>query len=114
MRHQSGARPLCWLTKLKPKSENMSQALNIPMHRDPIINDIFSKLTDMHYLILIEAIFAYHNLESTYLTTFACQFSTQNYEGLPFNAVPRGEILQRKKDGIFQEVPSVLALNMSD
>ena len=43
-----------------------------PVHKGPILNDIFSKLKNVKYLSLIDAISGYHNLklgkQSSYLT----------------------------------------------
>ena len=52
------------------------------------LNDILPKLTNTHYVTLIDASSGYHNLKhdkmSSYLTTFVCQFGRYIFTRLPF------------------------------
>ena len=57
----------------------LNQALNTPVHRAPMLNDILPRLNNVKYMSIIDASSGYHNLKldkkSLYLTTFACPFS---------------------------------------
>ena len=54
-----------------------------PVHRALTINDILPSLASVNYLIFIDEIFGYHNLnlneQSSYLTTFSCPFGRYRY-----------------------------------
>ena len=49
---------------------------------------------------IMDASSGYHNLkldmQSSYLTTFACLFGRYHYKCLPFGAAPVGDMFQRK------------------
>ena len=68
----------------------------------------------MQYMSIIDASSGYHNLkldmQSSYLTTFACQFGRYRYKHLPFGAVPAGNMFQHKIDGIFNDMPNVFGI----
>ena len=55
-----------------------NQTLIQLFHRGSTLNDLFSKLINAKYLALFDESCGYHNLrleeQSSYLTTFACQF----------------------------------------
>ena len=76
--------------------------------------DIFAKLMYVQYLTLIDAISGYHNLtldkNSSYMTTFACQFRKYSYGRLLLVAVPEGDILQKKTDKIMKELLSIYGI----
>ena len=80
-----------------------------PVHRGPTVNTIFP-VTNVHYLILIDASSGYHNLRlktKSYLTIFSCQFGRYRYTKLPFGTAPAGNMFQHKIDRIFKELPNV-------
>ena len=56
----------------------LNQALMIPVHRGPTLNDILPKLNNVQYMSIIDASSGYHNLKldkhSSYLTTLSCPF----------------------------------------
>ena len=64
----------------------LNQGLIQPVHRGPILNDIFPKLTNARYLSLLGASSRYNKLnldeQSLYLPTFACQFGRNRYNAL--------------------------------
>ena len=68
MRLWNGSTTLYWC--LDPAS--LKQALMIPVHRGPMLNDILSKLNNVQYLSVIDESSGYHNLKlderSSYLT----------------------------------------------
>ena len=47
---------------------------------------------------------------SSYLTTFACQFSRYRYKRFLFGAVPTGDMFQRKIHEIFKNLPNVFGI----
>ena len=46
----------------------------------------------------------------SYLTTFTCQFGRYRYKRLLFGAAPAGDMLQRKIDEIFKDLPNVFCI----
>ena len=98
----------CFALLLKPNGRVMlclyvmwlNETLIWPVHRGPILNDIFPKLTNAKYLSLIDASLKYHNLrleeKSSYLTTFSCQLGRYRYKWLPFGEAPAGNMFQGK------------------
>ena len=78
----------------------LNQALIIPVHRGPILNDILLKLKNARHLSLIDLSSGYHNLKlderSSYLTIFAYLFGRYRYKGLPFRAAPAGDYVPKK------------------
>ena len=83
----------------------LNPTLKRPVHRGPVLSDIFPKLYNVLYLCLIDVSLGYHNLKldvkSLYLTTFACQFGRYRYKRLPFGPACAGYMFQRKIDKIF-------------
>ena len=63
---------------------------------------------------IIDANSGYHNLQldmqSSYLTTFACLFGRYCYKHLPFEVVPAGNMYQRKINKIFNDIPIVFGI----
>ena len=63
---------------------------------------------------IIDASSGYQNLNldemSSYLTTFTSQFGRYRYKGLPFGAVPVGDMFQHKIDEIFNDIPNVFGI----
>ena len=94
----------------------LNQALIRPVHRGPMLNDIFPKLNSVQYISLIDASSWDHNLKlderSAYLTTFACQFGRYIYiyKRLSFGATPTGDIFQRKIDETFKDLHNVFGI----
>ena len=84
------------------------------MHRGPTLNDILSKLNNAQYLSVVDVSSGYHNLKldenSSYLTTFACQFGRCRYKRLLFGAAPAGDMFQRRIDKIFKDLPNVFGI----
>ena len=96
----------------------LNQALIIPVHRGPTLNNILPRLNNVKYMSIIDASSGYHNLKldekSSYLTTFVCPFGRYWYKQLPLRAVPVGDMFQCKMDEIFSDMPNVfLALQMT-
>ena len=93
---------LCNSTQAEWHSPSMSgpsqldQSVIRSIHRGPSFNYTFPKLTNAHYLILIDVSLGKHNLkldrQSTYLTTF--QFGRYIHTRLPFAVVPAGNMFQ--------------------
>ena len=79
--------------------------------RGPTLNDILPRLNNVQYMSIIDASSGYHNLkldtQSSYLTTFTCQFGRYRYKCLPFGAVPAGNMFQHKIGEIFNDMPNV-------
>ena len=50
------------------------------------------------------------DMQSSYLTTFACQFGRYRYKHLPFGAVLAGDMFQHKIDKIFNDMPNVFGI----
>ena len=92
----------------------LNQTLIRPEHRGPTHNDILPKLNNAQYLSLIDASYGYHKLKlddkSSYLTTFACQYDRYRYKRLPFVADPAEDMLQRKIDEKFKDLPNVFGI----
>ena len=44
---------------------------------------------------------------------FACPFGRYQYKCLPFRATPVGDMFQHKTDEIFNDVPNILASQMT-
>ena len=65
-------------------------------------------------MLIIDASLGYYNLwlnmQSSYLTMFACLFGRYHYKHLPFRAVPEGDMFQRKIDKIFNDMPNVVGI----
>ena len=80
-----------------------------------MLNNIFPKFNYVQYLSLRDASSGSHNLKQderlSYLTTFACQLGRYIYKRLPFGAAPTGDMLQRKIDKIFKDLPNVFGIN---
>ena len=95
----------------------LNQALIRPIYRDPTLNDILPRLNNVKYMSIINASLGYHNLwldtQLSYLTTFTCPFGRYWYKHLPFGAVPAGNMFQCKMDKIFNDMPNILALQMT-
>ena len=92
----------------------LNQALIIPIHRGPTLNNILPKLNNARYLSLIDASSGYHNLKldkkSFYLTTFACQFGRYRYKQLPFGAAPVVNMFQHKTNKIVNDMPNIFGI----
>ena len=72
-------------------SVTLNQVFITLVYKGPTLNDIFPKLNNAKYLSLVAASSGYHNLkldESSYLTTFVCQYGRYRCKRLPFVAVP--------------------------
>ena len=65
-------------------------------------------------MLIIDASLGYHNLQldmqSSYLTMFACPFGRYHYKCLPFGAALAGDMFQRKIDEIFNDIPNVFGI----
>ena len=63
---------------------------------------------------IIDVSSGYHNLwldmQSSYLTTFACPFVRYWYKCLPFRAVALGGMFQCKINEIFNDMPNVFGI----
>ena len=63
---------------------------------------------------IINASSGCHNLrldmQSSYLTTFACPFGRYRYKCLPFGAVPLRNMFQHKIDKIFNDMPNIFGI----
>ena len=63
---------------------------------------------------IIDANSGYHNLkldvQSSYLTTFTCQFGRYRYKHLPFEAVPAADMFQCKIEEMFNDMPNVFGI----
>ena len=63
---------------------------------------------------IIDASSGYHNLQldmqSSYMTMFACLFGRYKYKHLPFDVVPVGNIFQLKIDKIFNDMLNVFGI----
>ena len=63
---------------------------------------------------IIDASSGYHNLlldiQSSYLTMFACPFGRYLDKHLPFGAMPAGNMFQCKIDKIFNDMPKVFGI----
>ena len=92
----------------------LKKALIRPVHRGPMLIDIPTRLVGIKYLTLINASSSYHNQKvderSSYLTMFSCLFGRYKYIRLLFRAAPAGDMLQKKKDEIFQSIPNVFGI----
>ena len=86
----------------------LNQALIRLIHWGPTLNDILLKLNNEQYMSIIDVSSGYHNLkldmQSSYLTTFSCLFGRYQYKCLLFEAVPVGNMFQRKIDKIFNDI----------
>ena len=91
--------------------EQLNQALIRLIHRGPVLNDILPKLNNVQYMSIIDVTLGYHNLkldmQSSYLTTFACLFGRYRYKQLPFRAVLAGDMFQCKIAESFNSMPNV-------
>ena len=92
----------------------LNQALIRPIHRGPTLNDILPRLNNMQYMSIIDASSGYHNLrldmQSSYLTTFACLFDRYRCKHLLFGAAPVGNMFQYKINEIFDDMPNVFRI----
>ena len=92
----------------------LNQALIRLIHRGPTLNDILLRLNNVQYMSIMDASSGYHNLkldiQSSYLTTFACQFGRYRHKCVPFRAVPVGDMFQHKIDEIFNDMPNVFGI----
>ena len=93
--HLTGAQHVC----LCSYPTRLNKALIRLVHRDPIVNDVIPRLTNIQLLTLIYASSGYQslNLETiSYLATIQCQFGRYRYTKLPFNAASARNISQKK------------------
>ena len=85
-----------------------------PVHRGPTLNDILVRLAGVKYLKLIDASSGYHNLKldepSSYLTTVSFPFAKYRYRRLPLGLAPASDMLQRRIDKLFNELPYVFCI----
>ena len=92
----------------------LNQALIRPLHSISTLNDILPKLINAKYLSIIDASSGYHNLKldekSSYFTMFACQFGRYRYNRFSLGEAPAGDMLQRKMDEIFKDMPQVFSI----
>ena len=88
----------------------LNQTLIWPLHRGPELNDIPPKLTNMCYMTIIDGSLGYDNLKhdkkSSYITTFAGQFSRYRLTRLLFAVAPAGDMLQSKINEVFKGPPN--------
>ena len=72
-----------------------------------------SQPTGIRNLTLVDASLAYHNVkldeQSSYLTTFSCQFGRYRYIWLPSGVAPAGDMLQ-KIDELFCGISNVFGI----
>ena len=70
-----------------------------------------------HYTTIIDATSAHHNLRldinSSYLTTFACQFGRYRSTRVPFAVTPAGDMLQKKFNEILKCLQNVFGIVMT-
>ena len=92
----------------------LNQALIRLIYRGPTLNDILPRLNNVQYMSIIDVSSGYHNLkldkQSSYLTTFACQFGRYRYKCLPFGAAPAGNMFQCKINEIFNDMPNIFGI----
>ena len=80
----------------------LRQALIWPIHMRLASNHRLPKLTNSCYITIIDVSSSYHNLNLiknplfSYLTTFACQFSSYRFTRLPFETAPAGDMVPDK------------------
>ena len=115
MKWWSGVSALCnGKVRLCLDPARLNQALIRPVHRGPTLSNILPGLNNVKYMSIIDACLGCHNLQldtkSSYLTTFMCPFGRYQYNGLPFRAVPVGDMFQCKIDEIFNDMPNVFGI----
>ena len=92
----------------------LNQALIRLIHWDLTLYDILPRLNNVQYMSIIDVNSGYHNLrldmQSSYLTTFACAFGRYQYKHLPFGVLPVGNLFQCKIDKIFNDMPNVFGI----
>ena len=119
MKWWNGVIALCWYPKngkvrLCLDPAQLNQMLIRPIHWGLTLNDILPKLNIVQYMSIIDVRSGYHHhrldIQSSYLTTFACPFGRCHYKCLPFGAVPAGDMLQCKIDEIFNDIPNVFGI----
>ena len=92
----------------------LNQALIRPVHRGTTLKNIFPKLNNEQYLSLIDASSKYYSLKletrSAYITTFTYQFGKYRYKSMLFGEAPTGDMIQRKIDEIFKNLPNVFGI----
>ena len=63
----------------------------------------------------MDANLQYHNLKldnnSRYLTAFSCLFGRYQYIGLPFEAAPFGDLVQKKTDELFSSMLNAFGID---
>ena len=83
---------------LDPARHN--QVLIRPIHRRPTLNYILPKLTNVHYITIIDACYYDHSMKlnrnSSYLTTFVFQFGRYRFTRLLFGVAPVDDMFQGK------------------
>ena len=93
----------------------LSKALIRSIHKGPTLDDILPKLTEVKYLMPIDATSGNHNLkhdEKSYLTTISHPHGRYQHIRLPFGTALVGDMLQKMIDELFNDTPSFLALLM--
>ena len=92
----------------------VNQALIRLVHQGLTLNNILPKLSNVQFMLIIDASLGYHNLwldmQSSYLTSFACLFGRYCYKCLPFGSAPVGDMFQRKIDKIFNDMPNIFGI----
>ena len=98
---------------LEPAKLNQAitqSVLSLPTH-----NAIFPKLINVKYSSVTDVKSGYHNLrledQSSYSTTFLCQFGRYRYKWVPFGAASAGNMVQRKIYDIFKELPNMFVIS---
>ena len=79
-------------------SARLNQTFIRPMHNGPTLNNVLPKLTNVHYITIIDTNSGYKNLKcvkkSSYLTMFACQFGRCTFTRLSFAVGSAGDNFQ--------------------
>ena len=92
----------------------LSKAVIQPIHRTPTLNDIFTRLTGVKYLILIDASSWYHNLKpnekSLFSNIFLSIWQVSVYITLPFGTAPAGNMFNKTIDESFNDIANVFGI----
>ena len=92
----------------------LNPALIRLIHWGPTLNDILLRLNNVQYMSIIDVSSGYHNLrldmQSSYLTTFACSFGRCRCKHLLFEEALVGNMFQHKINKIFNDMPNVFGI----
>ena len=116
MKWQNGVIALCWYPKQTVRlgcAWTQHDLIRL-VHWGPTLNDILLKLSNVQHMPIIDASLGYNNLQldmqSSYLTMFACLFGRYHYKHLPFGAALVGNMFQRKINEIFNDISNVFGI----